>query len=497
MSSAKRGVVPCPKRTEAILSHPPPKNQRQLRQFLGVTNYRQKFIVGYANYVAPPLALLRKGTMWKWTAELQRAFEVLRAKFAYSIHLIHPDESLPYTINTDASGKAVAGILMQTNRDGETFIVSTASRVLNPTEQRYSVAEQELPAIAFFLEKFRIYVYGHEINLNTENKALSFINKCALTSNRISRWILQMQEYDLMARHISCASNFLADTVSPNPAGLSESEIKGLKQPRGFMVSAMNLGVDSSVGKKIKDLATYQNRDPRISDLMRTVKQQSTSEGKYLILRDVLYSKDKNFPYWRPVLPAELEDAVIQFVHTSLGHLGTEERVYQISHTCHVRNLGWKVRKLIPHCDICQRVKHPNRRFETEWRSHMPKTAGDLCAVDLYGPLPTGRESVRYILVCLDVFTKFVRLYALRTATTRTCLQKIVTHYLTDVTQPKCILSDNGTQFSSPVWKKRLSDFGIDVKFAPVRRPQANPSERCMRKTGKFCRIYCFETHRK
>jgi hypothetical protein len=90
-----RGVTPCPKRIEAILSYPLPKNQKQLRQFLGVCNYHHRFITGYADYVTPLLALLKKGTKWKWTPELQRAFETLRAKFADSIHLVHPDVSLP------------------------------------------------------------------------------------------------------------------------------------------------------------------------------------------------------------------------------------------------------------------------------------------------------------------------------------------------------------------------------------------------------------------
>jgi hypothetical protein len=52
-----------------------------------------------------------------------------------------------------------------------------------------------------------------------------------------------------------------------------------------------------------------------------------------------------------------------------------------------------------------------------------------------------------YILLCLDVFTKFVKLYALRAAT-RTCLQKITKYYTKEVVTPKCILSDNGTQFT-------------------------------------------------
>jgi hypothetical protein len=92
---------------------------------------------------------------------------------------------------------------MQTNNQGETHIVSTASRVLSPAEQRFTVAEQELLAIMYSLEKFRNYVYGHKIYLNTDNKALTFINKCTLTSNRIARWVLQLQDYDVEIKHIS------------------------------------------------------------------------------------------------------------------------------------------------------------------------------------------------------------------------------------------------------------------------------------------------------
>jgi transposase InsO family protein len=105
----------------------------------------------------------------------------------------------------------------------------------------------------------------------------------------------------------------------------------------------------------------------------------------------------------------------------------------------------------------------------------MPANTGDLCAVDIFGPLPVGRGGVRYILVCLEVFSKFVKLYPLRAATTRTCLSKIVAHYVVHVTRPKCILSDKGTQFASPTWGKKLAELGINVRFSPVRQPQANP----------------------
>jgi len=96
-----------------------------------------------------------------------------------------------------------------------------------------------------------------------------------------------------------------------------------------------------------------------------------------------------------------------------------------------------------------------------------------------------------------DVLSKHVKLYALKAATTCSCLNKLLNHYFTQVIKPKCILSDNGTQFQSPSWKEKLAEHNVQVRFTPIRHPQANPSERCMREISKFCKIYCSQNHRK
>jgi hypothetical protein len=158
-----------------------------------VCNFHQRFIVNYAEYVAPLLQLLGKNIPWKWTAEMQEAFESLRGKFANTIHLVQPDEDLPYLINTDASARAIGAVLSQ-DRQGNTNIVSTASRVLTQTEKWYTTCEQELLGIVFALEKFRIYIYGHKIILYTDNKILTFLNRCAITANRVARWMVNLQQ---------------------------------------------------------------------------------------------------------------------------------------------------------------------------------------------------------------------------------------------------------------------------------------------------------------
>jgi hypothetical protein len=107
-----------PERIAAILNYPAPRNQKQIRQFLGTCNYHHRFIINYSDYVAPLLGLLKKGTKWKWTPETLIAFESLREKFANTIHLIQPDERLPYIMHTDANSKVIGAILMQKDSEG-------------------------------------------------------------------------------------------------------------------------------------------------------------------------------------------------------------------------------------------------------------------------------------------------------------------------------------------------------------------------------------------
>jgi len=48
------------------------------------------------------------------------------------------------------------------------------------------------------------------------------------------------------------------------------------------------------------------------------------------------------------------------------------------------------------------------------------------------------RVGVRNIVVCYDVFFKHVQPYALKAATTHSCLDKLVNHYFTRGIKPKC-----------------------------------------------------------
>jgi ribonuclease HI len=490
-------LLPDEDRVKAILSYPPPRNQKQLRRYLGVCNFHQQFIPNYAQFVAPLLILLKKGQKWKWNSDLQEAFETLRDRFAHSIKLVHPDSEADYIINTDASARAIGGVLMQEDRAGKLRIISTTSRVLSPTEQQYTTCEQELLAIVHALQRFRIYVYGRKIKLYTDSQALTFLNRCAITSNRVARWMLAIQQYDVEISHIKGTNNVLADVLSRNPSGLSQEETRELRRPDTIMVHAVNLKIDNSVCKDLKILGKLQDTDPRLKDLKDKITGNTNfAAAKFKLEGNILFCKRDNMVKWKAMVPSCLEQKVMEYTHAKLGHLGVDKCTSQIEQSLHLKNLGRKIRKFIACCDLCQRAKHPTQSYAIDERHHLPTKPGDLCAIDLYGSLPASRAGVKYILVCYDVFSKHVKLYPLKAATTKACLNKLVNRYFEDVIKPKVILSDNGSQFRSPSWGRKMAEYEVQVRFSPVRHPQSNPSERIMKELSKFCRIYCNQNHK-
>ena len=92
----------------------------------------------------------------------------------------------------------------------------------------------------------------------------------------------------------------------------------------------------------------------------------------------MLFRRDRLGTIWKATLPECLEIHFIQYVHTSLGHAGVDKCAWEINPSFRIKNIGRKVRGLITSCDICQRVKHPNRSLDIEEMSHVPNKPREL-----------------------------------------------------------------------------------------------------------------------
>jgi hypothetical protein len=105
-----------PKKIEAVCDWPIPKDQHQVRSFLGLTNYFRRFIQGFSTLAAPLSALTRAKATYEWTPKCHEAFEGIKHALTHAPVLVSPDSSKPFTVVCDASLVGVGGVLLQDDR---------------------------------------------------------------------------------------------------------------------------------------------------------------------------------------------------------------------------------------------------------------------------------------------------------------------------------------------------------------------------------------------
>ncbi len=80
-------------------------------------------------------------------------------------------------------------------------------------QQKYSVTEIELLAIVEILKEFKEMMWGQNIKVYTDHKNLTR-DALGLTSDRIYRWRLLLEEYAPQIIYIKWIHNTVADAIS-------------------------------------------------------------------------------------------------------------------------------------------------------------------------------------------------------------------------------------------------------------------------------------------
>ena len=87
---------------------------------------------------------------------------------------------------------------------------------LDKHQKNYSTIEKECLALLLSLQHFDVYVgsLAHPLVVYTDHNPLTFINKMQNKNQRLMRWSLMLQEYNLIIKHIKGKDNVIADALS-------------------------------------------------------------------------------------------------------------------------------------------------------------------------------------------------------------------------------------------------------------------------------------------
>ncbi|KAL0190178.1 hypothetical protein M9458_012876 [Cirrhinus mrigala] len=170
-----QGIQPDEDHLSAILHAPAPKDAPQLRSFIGLLSWYNKFIPNFATVIEPLRACIRQGSDFVWSEEAQQCFDVVKKSLVQSPILSLFDPKLPTVVSTDASSYGLGTVLAQIHEDKTERIVAFASRTLSSAERKYSTIEREALACVWAIEKWRTYLWGRKFLLRTDHQALTVL----------------------------------------------------------------------------------------------------------------------------------------------------------------------------------------------------------------------------------------------------------------------------------------------------------------------------------
>lgn len=448
-----QGIAADPDRIAVMVNYPIPKNTKGVRRFLGLTGYYRRLIRNYSGIASPLTNLLKKESKFYWSEGADEAFNRLKQAMVEAPVIASPDFNQDFNIQCDASDVAGAAALGQKHGEEE-VIVAYFSHKWTQTEAKWGSTEREAATVLFALRHFRDYIWGRPILVITDAQALIHVRTLKTEgSSRLARWALELNEFDLTVKH-------RAGKLSSVPDALSRAV---------ETIEVINVEQDQWGSEMIAKI--QQN-----PDLYPDFKVEGTRLMKYESTKDDIGCYSYR---WKEYVPTNNRDSVIKGIHEQLAHLGWEKCTPAIRKRFFWPKIVATIEKVVRSCDICKSAKSAIRNTKVPMgSSRKPDYPFQIIAIDHWGPAPRSRQGNAYLLVVVDVFSKFVLLNPSRDTGSETVVKFLEEQVFLRYGTPQILISDNHQPLVGRNMIQLLNKYHVQHQTIAAYHAQANPAER-------------------
>nr|GEX47528.1 reverse transcriptase domain-containing protein [Tanacetum cinerariifolium] len=330
----------------------------------------QRFIQDFSKSSRPMTHLLEKETPFVFSKDCIDAFETLKNKLTEASILVIPDWNLPFELMCDASD----------------FVIGA-----------YLLSKQD-------------------------------------AKPRLIRWVLLLQEFDIIIRDKKGTENLAADHLSR------------LKNPHKdvFKNKDINENFPLETLGKISSGSTPWFADFTNFHAGNFIVREMSSQQKKKLFKDV-----KHYFWDDPYLFRICTDQIIRrYVH------GKE--AFDILKACHEGPTG----------------RHHGANFIAKKNVIQVCQIFNVWGIDFMGPFPSSRGN-RYILVAVDYLSKWVEAKALPTNDVRVVV-KLLKSLFARFETPRAIISNHGTHFCNDKFAKVMSKYEVTHRLSTAYHPQTS-----------------------
>nr|GEW92561.1 reverse transcriptase domain-containing protein [Tanacetum cinerariifolium]GEX22473.1 reverse transcriptase domain-containing protein [Tanacetum cinerariifolium] len=200
-------------KVDVIAKLPHQTKVKGVRSFLGHTDFYQRFIQYFTMIAKPMTHLLEKETLFVFSKDCIDAFETLKKKLTEAPILVVPDWNLPFEHMCDASDFAIGAVLGQ--RKTKYFQpMHYASKTMTEAQIHYTTTGKEILVVVYAFEKFWPYIVLSKSIVYMDHSTLKYLLSKEDAKPRLLRWVLLLEEFDIIIRYKKGTENLAADHLS-------------------------------------------------------------------------------------------------------------------------------------------------------------------------------------------------------------------------------------------------------------------------------------------
>ncbi|GBG81715.1 hypothetical protein CBR_g32707 [Chara braunii] len=381
------GISPLSDGIQSIQEWPEPRNVTDVRSFLGLAGYYQRFIKGYSKIATHLTKLQCEDRSFDFGKDARESFLALKATLLSAEVLRTYDPLLPTRVTTDASGYSI-GVVLEQHDGVDSHPVEYFSKKVPIVHSIDDARKKELLAFIHALKWWRHFLHGRsKVRWVTDNNPLVFYKTRDTVNSTIARWMVFIDQFDFFPDHIPGKSNRFANVQIIVPQSIRTSR------------SMTACGTVSSAATK--PTPSFVKRT-RIAPLLLQCLHYRIQEGYLLVHtrgKDLLCVPSDS--HLRTRLLGEFHGA------PATAHFGVNRTI------CRLRERFWwpgllgDVTRYCESCEVCRRCKSRNHCLYGELRPlPVPLRRKEAIAVDIpqaqdrsgwdsHGDRPT--HQVRYV----------------------------------------------------------------------------------------------------
>ena len=160
-------------------------------------------------------------------------------------------------------------------------------------------------------------------------------------------------------------------------------------------------------------------KDGRLSEEKDKARKLRVRSAKYVLMDEVLYKRGFSQPYLRCLAPDEANYVLREVYEGACGnHSGARSLVHKVVRAGYYwPNMQANAKAYVKVCDQCQRFRNVPRQPSEYLTLMVAPWPFAQWGLDILGPFPLGTRQMKFLVVGIDYFTKWVEAESLENIT--------------------------------------------------------------------------------